>query len=362
MEGSPTTNVLCPRCGADNPAIQPAPAVSPTVRLLAMGGMAIVGLGFGVLFFVQAEPPPDAGQPPPRTSRSARATPKGPWLEVYRDDLCFVDANGDDVRDPVVWMSEGKDRSRVAVIDGRTGQGLWAATAVKGRPPLSCVGKDVIVAGTGEAALRGLDARSGAETWRVDLSGTPEVITVGEGCVSVLARGGAIAGVQGATGAMDRCASAPTPDPFAGPRWERTRNPRLIPAGEVELRLSAAASTEPEPKLTLEGLRGGAPAWTRPLDAQAPGVKPELMMVVSGGLVVVAGAERGGGGRMRFIGVDVGTGAVLYERPAGWAGPNIPAMELEGGRVVVIAGGSLRAIEAMTGEEAWQAVAPSTLL
>ncbi|AKT40708.1 PQQ-binding-like beta-propeller repeat protein [Chondromyces crocatus] len=361
VEGEPSENVRCPQCGADNPPLQLPPAVSPAVRMLAVGGMVALALGFAVLFFIQVEPPPD-GTRPSRGALSAR-TPsralRGLALEVYRDDLCFVDANGDGTLDPVVWMSDGKDQSRVAVVDGRTGEGIWASPAGKGRHVLGCADTDTILAGAGHASLRALDARTGAERWSVDLPGQPEALSVGEGCITVLSRGGVATGLQRATGAMIACPSAPTPDAFAGPRWDRTKNPRLVPVGELSLRLSAA--TEGAPKLTLEALKAGTVVWTRPLDARAPGASPELMLVVAGGIVIVAGSDGGGAGRMRFVGIDVGSGNVLYERPAGWAGPHIPAMDASDGRLVVIAGGSLRAIDIPTGEEAWQAVAPASL-
>ena len=321
--------------------------------------MVVAGLGFAVLFFFQVEPPPDAGQSPPRGERTARPVPRGPFLEVYRDELCFVNADGDDTPDPVVWMSEGKDKSRVAVVDGRTGQGLWASAAVEGRLPLACAGKDRVLAAAGEASLRALDARTGAELWSAAIAAGPEEIVTGEGCAAVFARSGAASSVALGSGAVAPCPSAPRPEPFSGPRWERSKNPRSVQAGDVELRLSAA--TEGDPKLTLEGLRGGAASWARPLDARAPGSRPELMIVVAGGMAVIAGADPATGARMRFVGVDAGSGEIRYTRPAGWAGPHVPAMAASGERVVVIAGGSLRALDAATGEEVWRAVAPATL-
>lgn len=358
VEGDPSRTVHCPQCGTDNPPL-PAQATSPIVRIAAVGAMAVVGIGFAALFFFQVEPPPDAAQAPPRGARSARPAPRGPLLQVFRDDLCFVDAGGDDAPDPVVWMSDGMTASRAAAIDGRTGQARWATPQVKARLPLACAAPDTVIAGADESGVRALDARTGAERWRADLPSAPEDIVVGEGCITVISRGGIATGISLASGAPAPCPSAPAPEPFSGPRWARTKNPRAAQAGDVELRLSAAV--EAESKLTLEGLRGGASAWTRPLDARAPGIKPELMIAVAGNIAVVAGTDPAGGGRMRFIGVDAASGQLLYTRPAGWAGPNIPAMAASGTLVVVIAGGSLRAIDAATGEETWQAVAPAKL-
>jgi outer membrane protein assembly factor BamB len=148
------------------------------------------------------------------------------------------------------------------------------------------------------------------------------------------------------------------PQPFAGPLVERTRNPRVIQAGDVALRLSAA--TEGDPKLTLEGQRDGATLWTLPLPARAPGPRGDMLLVASGGTVVVAGADSSGA-RLRLLGVEIASGKLLYQQPAAWAGGTLAALEASGPRILVIAGGSLRALDAATGEEAWQATAPPAL-
>jgi outer membrane protein assembly factor BamB len=328
------------------------------VKIAAVGAMGLLAVGFAVLFFFRVAPPPDASEPPPRPGRTARGKPRAAALEVFRDELCFVDANGDDVPDPVVWMSDGMAESRVAAVDGKTGQGLWASPAADGRWALACAG-DAVIAGAGEAAARAIDARSGKERWNVPVLAAPEEIVVGEGCVAVLGRTGPGAGLRLDSGEAAPCPSAARPGPLAGPLIERARNPRVLQAGDVELRLSAA--TDVERRLTIEGRRDGATIWTLPLNARAPGPRGDMLLVASGGMAVVAGADPGGSARLQLVGVEIASGKLVYEQPAAWAGSYIAALEASGPRVLVIAGGSLRALDAATGKEAWQAIAPPSL-
>jgi len=360
LEGEPTTAVRCAGCGADNPPLQAPPATPPAVRALAVGAMALVGIGFAILFFFKVEPPPDASEPPPRSARSARSAPRGVPLEVYRDELCFVDANGDDIPDPVVWASEGLDSYRAAVSDGKTGQGIWASPAWKGRWPIACADRGAVIVGAGEASVRAFDARTGKERWASAVQAAPQEIRTGQGCASVLTKGGALVGLELDTGKAAPCPSAPEPDPTKSPRAEQIQNPRVVQAGEMELRLSAA--TGDAPKLTLESRRGGAPVWTQPLNARAYdfGSDRVLVLVVSGGTAVVVGGDVSTGTRLRFLGVEASTGKVLYERPAPWAGPYIAAIAAPGPHLVVLAGGSVRAVDPATGEELWQATAPAS--
>lgn len=355
VEGDPSAAVRCARCGADNPPLQAPPAVSPAVRLLVVGAMAVFGVGFAVLFFFRFEPPPDAAEPT-RTARSARAPARGVPAEVYRDDLCFVDANGDDVPDPAVWISDGMEAQRAAAVDGKTGQGIWTSASWKGRFPLACPDQATVIAGAGETSLRAFDARTGKERWTATVPAEPQEITAGQGCVGVLVKGGTFVGVRLDSGEVAPCPSAPEPDPARGPRGERTQNPRVIQAGDVELQLSAA--TGKEPKLTLEGRRAGAALWSRPLEARATGFGPDLMVAASGGTAVVVGSDIASGARLRFIGVEVSSGRVLYERPANWAGPYVATMAVSGPHLVVIAGGSMRALEVASGSELWEATMP----
>jgi hypothetical protein len=85
-----------------------------------------------------------------------------------------------------------------------------------------------------------------------------------------------------------------------------------------------------------------------------------MLLVASGGTVVVAGADSSGA-RLRLLGVEIASGKLLYRQPIAWAGGTLAAFEASGPHLLAIAGGSLRALEAATGEEAWQATAPPAL-
>ena len=367
VEAEDSAAARCTQCGATN---EPVPAQAPpsrALKVLAAGAMAVVGVGFAVMFFAQMEPPDDA-PPPPRT-RPAKVMPPasakaGPGalagkLEAYLEDLCFVDANGDDVPDPVLWAAEGATRSRVAAVDGRTGQGLWAAPAIGERRPLACVDQGTVIAGGEERAVGVLDARTGKERWRMTLPDAAEEIAVGEGCVTVLSKGGAATGLLVDTGAAAPCASAPRPAPFTGAFWERARNPQVAQAGDVEIAMSAR--TPGTPLLSVEGRRGGASLWKRDLPARAPGTRPDLLLAISDGTAIVAATDGETGAELRLIGIEAASGKVLYERVASWSGEYVAAMKASGTRVYLIAGGALRAFEPATGAELWQATPPKAL-
>lgn len=366
LEADDSAAVRCPQCGAGN---DPLPAQAPpsgAVKVLAAGGMVVLAAVFAILFFAQVESPDDAPSPRPRPARSAQVAPPSSALtgrealtgklEAYQEDLCFVDAGGDEALDPVLWAAEGTTRSRVAAVDGRTGRGLWAAPATRGRRPLACVDRRAVIAGGEEGAVLALDARTGKERWKASLPDAAEEIVVGEGCVTVVMKGGAATGLKVDTGEAAPCASAPRPTGFSGAFWERARNPQVGQAGDVEIALSA--KTTGTPLLSIEGRRGGAPLWERDLPARAPGTRPDMLLAISDGRAVVAATDVATGAELRLIGVEAASGKVLYEQRAGWSGEYVSAMKASGKRVYLIAGGALRAIEPATGMELWQATPP----
>ncbi|CAN93795.1 Quinonprotein [Sorangium cellulosum So ce56] len=311
--------------------------------------MAAVGIGFAVMFFARVDPPQE---PAPR------ARP----LSTQLDALCFVDANGDDAPDPVLWQ-DGKTRGRVVAVDGRSGQGIWASLEIEEPDALACADPSTVLAGGGDAALRALDARTGKARWVANLPGVPDEIAGGDGCATVVMKDGTATGIKLEGGGAADCPTAPQPSAITGNFWERKKNPQVVQAGGVEVVLTVPAGGPP--RLTAEGRRGSESLWKKELAARAPlsGGRPDLFLVASGGAAVVVGVDVVNGTEPRIIALDPASGAARYERAAAYLGDRLTAAKASGPYVYVISGAAvsgaaLRAIDPATGETAWRATTP----
>lgn len=365
LEASGHGGVACPRCGAENPPVRgavapppapltaPAPAPGPprAVKALLAAAMAVVGVGFAVMFFARVEQPQE---PAPRARQ----------LSTQLDALCFVDANGDDAPDPVLWQ-DGKTRGRVVAIDGRSGQGLWSSQEFERPDALACPNGSTVLAGGGEEPkLRALDARTGQERWAASLPAVPDEVAGGEGCATVVMKDGAAMGIALSGGEATDCPTAPAPAAITGHFWERKKNPRVVQVGDVEVALTVPA--EGPPRLTAEGRRGGASIWKKDLPARAPisGGRPDLFLVASGGAAVVLGVDVVGGTEPRIIALDPASGASRYEVPASYLGERLLVAKASGPYVYIVSGAAvsgaaLRAIDPSTGGTVWRATPPA---
>ncbi|WP_437737851.1 outer membrane protein assembly factor BamB family protein [Sorangium sp. So ce1335] len=320
------------------------------MKALLAVGMAAVGAGFAVMFFARVEPP--------------RETPsRARQLSTQLDALCFVDANGDDAPDPVLWQ-DGKTRGRVVAVDGRSGQGLWSSQEFERPEALACPDQRTVLAGGGEESrLRALDARTGKERWAASLPAVPDEVAGGDGCATVVMKDGAAMGIALAGGEAADCPTAPAPATITGHFWERKKNPRVVQIGDVEVALSAPA--EGTPRLAAEGRRGGASLWKRDLPARAPvsGGRPDLFLVASGGAAVVLGVDVAGGTEPRIIALDPASGASRYDVAAGYLGERLLVAKASGPYVYIVSGAAvsgaaLRAIDPATGATVWRATPP----
>jgi outer membrane protein assembly factor BamB len=304
--------------------------------------------------------PPEEVVPGRRSGRAGATLSGAPGspLTTYLDALCFTDANGDDALDAVVWM-DGETHGRVVAVDGRTGRGLWASTLFKKPDALACASRDtVLAAGEEDAALRALDARTGKERWSAKLPAVPDEVVAGDGCVTVLMKDGAVAGLKLQGGEPVDCASAPQLPLDTGPIRERKRNPQLARAGDIEVVLTAR--TPGPPALSAEGRRDGASVWKAELPARAPVSigRPDLFLVASGGSALVVGVDQATGAELRLLALDPATGAVRYDRSASYLGARVAAVKGSGPYVYILSGAALRAVDPATGGAVWRATMP----
>lgn len=355
--------ITCPRCGAaaypgvagaaaaqpGAPVAAPAPGPPRAVKALLAVAMVAVGVGFAVMFFARVEPPREAA-------------PRARQLSTQLDALCFVDANGDDAPDPVLWQ-DGKTRGRVVAIDARSGQGIWSSQELEKPDALACTDRSTVLAGGESTTLHALDARTGKARWAASLPGVPDEVAGGEGCATVVMKDGSAIGIKLEGGEVaDACPTAPPPSAITGHFWERKKNPQVVHVGDVEVVLTAPA--EGPSRLTAEGRRGGASLWKKELPARAPrsGGRPDLFLAASGGAAIVLGVDVVGGTELRIIALDPASGASRYEHAAGYLGERLVAAKAAGPYMYVVSGAAvsgaaLRAIDPATGGTVWRATA-----
>ncbi|MGK4004885.1 PQQ-binding-like beta-propeller repeat protein [Sorangium sp. So ce1036] len=336
------------------------------MKVLLAAAMAFVGVGFAVMFFARVAPPPEPAPrkaPPHPGALAARrgAGPLGPAgtpLATYMAALCFADANGDDVPDPVLWL-DGETRGQVTAVDGRTGHGLWSSEELENPDALACPDPTTVIAGRdGDTTLLALDARTGKARWTAELPGVPDEVAGGDGCATVLLKDGAATGIRLDGGETVDCATAPRPEAILGPFWERKRNPQGVQVGDVEVVL--AAQTQGTPRLSAEGRRGGEPLWKKDLPVRAPtsGGRADLFLVASGGAAVVLGLGAAGGDEPRILAIDPASGAIRYDHAASYLGGKIAAVKASGPYVYIVSGAALRAVDPATGDAVWRATVP----
>ncbi len=327
--------------------------------VVALGALLLAGVVAVAIFVVRARSAP-ASAPDAASASGRREVPgqapsprrKPIELDVYLDDLCFLNATPDGVPDALVWIGT---EARVAVVDGRTGIGVWASPAPPSKEsnlPLACA-PDLALVGSADFTVHAYEAGSGRERWSAKLSDAPREIVVGNGCVTVVTGDRKEAGLDLGTGGSKPCPSAPAPAPFTGHFWDREKSPKVARAGDVKVTLSSKQSGTP--MLSLAADRGGAKLWAKDLGLRAPGGRGDVLLAVAAGVAVVPAAEIGRDSPTQLVGVDATTGDVLYKKPI--QGGRVAWMEASG-PFVYVTGTTLTAHDPRTGERVWTALAP----
>lgn len=272
-----------------------------------------------------------------------------PAYEWYsHDDFCFVDANGDEFLDPAGKTGVPVEQNYVSALDGVSGARLWSTSkAFVGPAKMFCVDKNTILVGTPDFQIHALAARGGGLLWSARLTDKADVVTVGDGCVSVRTGDRKATGLSLATGADQGC-SAPEV-PRGGFFGRQIPAPKVVRAGDLEIVLKSRR--EGTPVLTVQGTRGGDSAvWEQQLTMKRAG---DDFFAVMHGTVFVAGADLVDP-QLIVTGLDPATGRPLYSRKeaSNWSA-NAGRLEAQEPHIYITWGCGLHAYDPRTGARVW---------
>jgi outer membrane protein assembly factor BamB len=323
---------------------------------VVLGGAAVLALAgiAALLVFAVYRASPFSSQDPEKPR-----PPSGPTKDFVRPfcaDLCMVDANGDGVPDIALW-SGGWSESHIVVVDGATGRGIWATPPLPNIAEsfLHCTDPHTVVVGLKDFTVHAYEASTGALRWNVKVSDKPSKGAAGKGCVLIATDNKETVGLSLKNGAKQSCQAEGEPSNF------RFRKASEFAMHGTTYRLSKRAQgTE---MLSLSA--SGGHEWGAELGVYAniPYAMFGLFAATDKALIV-GGREPAGDIRVALLGVDPGTGKQLWKRPFGFiAAENNPSsidlVIAEKGRVYVGAGGRLRAIDPLTGNDIWLANEPT---
>lgn len=83
------------------------------------------------------------------------------------------------------------------------------------------------------------------------------------------------------------------------------------------------------------------------------------LLAAQDGTILVAGRNPGSGISVALVGVNAQNGSVIWKRAvSGPVGSSVDLLFAEAGRVYAGAGGELRSIDPLTGEDLWSATEP----
>ncbi len=212
----------------------------------------------------------------------------------------FVNGTGYAVVGAVSFdRSTGKSRSRVVLVDARSGREIWSAeyrnSNCCGTPAIGFLPTDRKVFASGDELL--LVPLGGGPSRRVELDGVTLDAATADGRV--------LAGVvQARPGAMEHEVVALQAN---GVRW-RARHPNLMAVALSADGLAAAAGPQ---GVAIFGASTGRPLYQVPL----PGTRFADLAFARNGLLVVA--QKTTAGDLQLLGIDVRTGRGLWSAPLG---------------------------------------------
>ena len=266
---------------------------------------------------------------------------------------CFIDANGDGVSD-IAGLTGPSETNQATVVDGKTGQVLFTAPAVKKAEQLGCLGANGFFVVEGNFQVDFFTARS---PWgRTQVMARDKVSQYGEGsgCVQLRTDDGTTQGIQLPGGAAMTC-PATTLHRYYG---ERAPGMMGLTDHSTELSIGArkysltqrASGTE---ILTVRVTDNGRPVWDKELTYASCTFGAAI--AVAQGKIMLWAAEPSDRNKGLLVGLDEATGKQLYELPISDTSSSSPELFRYNGKyVVAVNWGALRAYEPATGAEAWR--------
>ena len=373
--------VRCPYCGTTASAPAPAPAASPAhgvgyfptqpgaghpPRGQAPVPSAVRGRSTWVWFLVPVLLSVGAGVVPrllqstdaPALQQALSKVTSGsrvPTLSAISwgggDPGCLIDANGDGVFD-IAGLTGAMENNQATVVDGKTGELLFTAPAVKKAEQLACLGDNGFFLLEGNFQLDFFTARSPWGKTAVMAKDKVSAYGAGQGCVQIRTDDGTTQGIALPSGVATTCPATVRRyhDDQPGLMGLTDHGTELTVGARKYVMTTRASGTE---ILTVRVKEGAREVWSREL--------PYASCTFGAGIAVVAGkivlwaaepAERDKG---LIVGLDEATGNQLYEIPVTDSVTNNPRLFLSNGKyVVAVSWGALRAYDPATGAEAWR--------
>ena len=393
LEVPPGANVRCPYCGttAAAPAPQaplPAPPQAPpayfrhatpqelqdrAARLAAVTqtakggrmlglviglvttGAVVAGVGASVLPAIRAANSPalQALGKVASNPGGALAAASNPISWSSSPAGCLIDANGDGVSD-VAGLSGPSQTNQATVVDGKTGQVLFTAPAVKKAEQLGCLGDNGFFLVEGNFQVDFFTARSPWGKTQVMARDKVSQYGVGNGCVQLRTDDGTTQGFVLPGGVATTCPATPLHRYYG----ERAPGMMGLTDSHTELTVGArkyelnqrASGTE---ILTVKVSENGKPVWSKELTYASCTFGAAI--AVAPGKIMLWAAEPSDRQKGLLVGLDEATGNQLYELPITDSSSSSPEFfKYNGKYVLAVNWGALRAYEPATGAEAWR--------
>jgi len=266
---------------------------------------------------------------------------------------CLIDANGDGVSD-VAGLTGPSQTNQATVVDGKTGQILFSAPAVKKAEQLACLGDSGFFVVEANFQVDFYTARSPWGKTQVMARDKVSEYGVGTGCVQLRTDDGTTQGIQLPGGAATTCPASPLH------RYYGERAPGIIGLTDSHTELTVgsrkydldqrASGTE---ILTVKVSENGRPLWSKELTYASCTFGAAI--AVAPGKIMLWAAEPADRNKGLLVGLNESNGDQLYELPITDSVSNSPELfKFNGKYVLAVNWGALRAYEPATGAEAWR--------
>ncbi len=266
---------------------------------------------------------------------------------------CLIDANGDGVFD-VAGLTGASENNQATVVDGKSGQVLFTAPAVKKATQLGCLGEHGFFVVEANFQVDFFEARSPWGQTQVMARDKVSEYGAGTGCVQLRTDDGTTQGIELPGGAATTCPSKVLH------RYHGERIPGMMGLTDsgTELvvgsrRYSLTQRASGTEILTLKVTENGRPVWSKELSYASCTFGAAIAVAPS--TILLWAAEPADRNKGLLVGLDEATGAQLYELPIGDTSSSSPALFRYNGKyVLAVNWGALRAYEPATGAEAWR--------
>ena len=317
--------------------------------IITVGILAGVAAGVAPLLLATGSPAVQAALG--KVTSAGGALSLGSWSSSPAG--CFIDANGDGISD-MAGLTGPSETNQATVVDGKSGQVLFTAPAVKKAEQLGCLGDNGFFLVEGNFQVDFFTARS---PWgRTQVMARDKVSQYGEGsgCVQLRTDDGSTQGIQLPGGAAVTCAAA-TLHRYYGERapgmMGLTDHSTELNVGTRKYNLTQRASgTE---ILTVRVTDNNRPVWEKELSYASCTFGAAI--AVAPGKILLWAAEPSDRDKGILVGLDEATGNQLYQVPITDTSSDSPEFFRYNGKyVLAVNWGALRAYEPATGAEAWR--------